>query len=255
MKIVCIKAKHITAIITMVLLLCMLTLGASVTNSAAVFLGRNPRLVPIYSVKTEEKKVALTFDAAWGSDKTSKIVEILQKEGLQATFFLVGFWVEANPDKVKEIYDAGFDIGTHSNTHPKMSTLSSAQVTNELVTSSELITQITKSPIKFFRPPYGDYNDQLISVATSLGLKTIQWDVDTLDWKGLSGEQILNRVKASVKNGSIILCHNNSDYILDALPLMISYLKSEGYKIVKLSDLVYENNYTVDNNGVQIKNN
>ena len=255
MKIVCIKAKHITTVVTMVLLLCMLTLGASVTNSAAVFLGRNPRLVPIYSVKTEEKKVALTFDAAWGSDKTSKIVEILQKEGLQATFFLVGFWVEANPDKVKEIYDAGFDIGTHSNTHPKMSTLSSAQVTNELVTSSELISQITNSPIKFFRPPYGDYNDQLISIASSLGLKTIQWDVDTLDWKGLSGEQILNRVKASVKNGSIILCHNNSDYILDALPLMISYLKSEGYKIVKLSELVYDSNYTIDNNGVQIKNN
>ena len=255
MKIVCIKAKHITMVITMILVLCMLTLGASVTNSVAVFLGKSPRLVPIYSVKTQEKKVALTFDAAWGSDKTSKIVEILQKEGLKATFFLVGFWVEANPDKVKEIADADFDVGTHSNTHPKMSTLSSTQVTNELATSCELITNITKKPIKFFRPPFGDYNDQLISIATNMGLKTIQWDVDTLDWKGLSGEQILTRVKASVKNGSIILCHNNSDHILEALPLMIKYLKSEGYSIVKLSELVYDSEYIIDNNGTQIKNN
>ncbi|MBQ8468669.1 MAG: polysaccharide deacetylase family protein [Clostridia bacterium] len=254
MKIVCIKAKHIMASITLALVLAMLMVATSATNSAAVFLGSSPRLVPIYSVKTEEKKVALSFDAAWGSDKTSKIVEILQKEGIKATFFLVGFWVEANPDKVKEIYDAGFDIGTHSNTHPKMSTLSSAQVSHELVTSCELISNITKSPVKFFRPPYGDYNDQLINIASSLGLKTIQWDVDTLDWKGLSGEQILTRVQRSVKNGSIILCHNNSDHILEALPLMIKYLKSEGYSIVKMSELVYENDYTIDNNGVQIKN-
>ena len=111
MKIVCVKAKHIRAIITLTLVLALLVVATSATKSVAVFLGNSPRLVPIYSVKTDEKKVALSFDAAWGSDKTSKIVEILQKEGLKATFFLVGFWVEANPDKVKEIYDAGFDIG------------------------------------------------------------------------------------------------------------------------------------------------
>ena len=254
MKIVCIKAKQITAIISLTLVLVLLVVLGGATNSYSVYFGYYKRLVPIYSVKTKERKVALTFDAAWGADKTSQIIKILKDEGLEGTFFLVGFWVEANPDKVKEIYDAGFDIGTHSNTHPKMSILSSSQMTSELVTSSELITNITGKKIRFFRPPYGDYNDQLITVASSLGLQTIQWDVDSLDWKGLSAQQILTRVQASVTNGSIILCHNNADHIVEALPLIIKYLKSQNYSIVKLSDLVYENDYTIDNNGLQIKN-
>ena len=105
--------------------------------------------------------------------------------------------------------------------------------------------------MSFFRPPFGDYNDTLINVASNLGLKTIQWDVDTLDWKGISAGEILARVKQSTKNGSIILCHNNSDHILEALPLMIEYLKSEGYKMVKISELVYSDSYVIDGNGLQ----
>ncbi len=254
MKIIAIKAKQITTVVSLMLVVALLCVFSSVTAANTVYLGYATRMVPIYSVKTDEKKVALTFDAAWGADKTSKIIEILNNEGIKGTFFLVGFWVEANPDKVKEISDAGFDIGTHSNTHPKMSTLSSNQMASELSTSMELITKITGNPIRFFRPPFGDYNNQLLTTAAGLGLQTIQWDVDSLDWKGLSGEQILERVKQSVTNGSIILCHNNSDHILDALPLVISYLKAEGYSMVKLSELVYESDYTINNNGLQIKN-
>ncbi len=252
MKIVCVNAKKVFSIITLGVVAAMLAVMSSVTSTSTVYLGYATRLVPIYSVKTDEKKVALTFDAAWGADKTSKIVETLTAEGIVGTFFLVGFWTEANVDKVKEIDAAGFDIGTHSNTHPKMSTLSSSQMVTELTTSMQLITNITGKSVRFFRPPYGDYNNLLLTTATSLGLQTIQWDVDSLDWKGLSAEQILARVKDGVTSGSIILFHNNSDYILEALPLVISYLKAEGYSMVKLSDLVYENNYTINNNGLQM---
>ena len=115
-------------------------------------------------------------------------------------------------------------------------------------------TNIKSCLINFFRPPFGDYNDQLIVTADSLNLKTIQWSVDSLDWKGLTAEQILTRIKAGVHNGAIILFHNNADYIVEALPLVISYLKSEGYSMVKLSELVYDNDYTIDNNGIQKKN-
>lgn len=254
MKIVCIKLKHITTIISLLLIVCILAFTTSVTNVSGVYLGYSLRQVPIYNVQTEQKKVALTFDAAWGSDKTSKIIEILKENSLEATFFLVGFWVEANADKVKEIDDAGFDIGTHSNTHPKMSTLTEQKQAEELNTSIDLIKNITKKEVRFFRAPFGDYNDSLINTATSLGLQTIQWDVDSLDWKGLSANEILSRVQKSVKNGSIILFHNNSDHILDALPLVINYLKEQGYSMVKLSDLVYESDYTINNNGLQIKN-
>ena len=251
MKIFCTKIRPVLKAISLSLVAILLASLVAITNTGTVYFGYAKRLVPIYSVETTEKKVALTFDAAWGSDKTAKIVSTLQENGVSGTFFLVGFWVEQNADLVKLIDEAGFDIGTHSNTHPKMSTLSSEQVKNELTKSMELITNITGKEVKFFRPPFGDYNDNLITVAGSLGLKTIQWDVDSLDWKGLSADEILARVKSKVKNGSIILCHNNSDHILDALPLIISYLKSEGYSMVKISELVYSDNYTIDNSGLQ----
>lgn len=224
------------------------------TKTETVYLGFASRLVPIYSVETQEKKVALTFDAAWGADKTSKIVSILKEKEVGGTFFLVGFWSEKYPDKIREIDEAGLTIGTHSNTHPKMSTLSANQMNVELASSMNFITNVTGKKVEFFRPPYGDYNDTLIGVASNLGLKTIQWDTDTLDWKGLSANEILSRVKASVKNGSIILMHNNSDHVLDALPLIIDYLKSQGFKMVNIDELVYKDDFTIDANGTQIKN-
>ena len=245
------KMKTMTKMLSLSLIAMVLAVAVWTTSAGTVYFGYAARQVPIYSVDTAEKKVALTFDAAWGADKTSKILSVLNDAGVKGTFFLVGFWIEQNKDKVKEIADAGFDIGTHSNTHPKMSTLSKEQMRNELQISMNMLTDITGKSVSFFRPPFGDYNDSLLTVAGELGLKTIQWDVDTLDWKGLSSEQILDRVKASVKNGSIILCHNNSDHILEALPLIISYLKAEGYQMVKISELVYENNYYINNNGLQ----
>lgn len=251
MKIFCVKFKPVARLIAMSLVAIFLASLIAFTNTGAVFFGYAKRQVPIYSVDTAEKKVALTFDAAWGSDKTEKIVKTLTDNGIVGTFFLVGFWIEQNADKVKMIDEAGFDIGTHSNTHPKMSTLSIDGMKSELETSMNMLTKITNKPVKFFRAPFGDYNDSVLTVAGDLGLKTIQWDVDSLDWKGLSANEILSRVKQSVKNGSIILCHNNSDHILDALPLIISYLKSEGYQMVKISDLVYNENYYIDNNGLQ----
>ena len=251
MKILCSKIKTTTKILSLSLIAIILAVIISVNSSGSLYFGYCYRLVPIYSVETREKKVALTFDAAWGSDKTLKIVEILNEAGIKGTFFLVGFWIDQNKDKVKSIADAGFDIGTHSNTHPKMSSLSQSKMSEELETSVAKITEITGQTVKFFRAPFGDYSDAVLNTATNIGLKTIQWDVDTLDWKGLSGNEIFNRVKASVKNGSIILCHNNSDHILEALPLIISYLKSEGYQMVKLSELIYESDYIVDNNGLQ----
>lgn len=251
MKIICTKMKSIFGIVFFSMVAAMLAFAVTFINAGTVFFGYASRLVPIYSVETNEKKVALTFDAAWGSDKTQRIVDILTENGIKGTFFLVGFWIEANADKVKMIDEAGFDIGTHSSTHPQMSKLSESQISKELTNSMDLITNITGKKVELFRPPYGDYNDRLINVATGLGLKTIQWDVDTLDWKGISANEILGRVKSSVKNGSIILCHNNSDHIVEALPLIISYLKSENYQMVKLSELIYPTDYIIDNNGIQ----
>ena len=195
--------------------------------------------------------MAISFDTAWGADKTLKILEILKEYDVNATFFMVGFWVEDYPDMVTAIDNQGIEIGTHSNTHPDFTTLSEDAMRLELETSINLIENQIEKEVKLFRAPYGAYNNTMLNLTDSMGLKTIQWDVDTLDWKGLSGLEICERVMNNVKNGSIILCHNNADNILDALPLMLERLINAGYEVVSVGELIYQDNYTIDNLGIQ----
>ncbi len=210
------------------------------------------RLTPIYCVDRTDNYVAISFDAAWGADKTRQIMDVCDKYGVKATFFLVGFWIDKYPEMVAEINSRGFEIGTHSSTHPQMSKLTSEQSAKELSESSKKIFDITGKPVTLFRPPFGDYNNQLINTATSLGLYTIQWSVDSLDWKGLSARQIAERVQ-SAKSGDIILCHNNSDHIVEALPLIFEALKLKNLKFCPIGKLIYTENYYIDNSGKQIK--
>lgn len=237
----------------MIMVAIVLSLNISGGASASVYLGQVPRLVPIYQVDTQEKKIAITFDSAWGADKTLKILELLKEYKANATFFLVGFWVDKYPDMVSAIENQGVEIGTHSNTHPDFATLSEEQMKLELTTSVEKIEAITNKKVELFRAPYGSYNNSVINVATSLNLKTIQWSVDTLDWKGLSGSQMLSRVLDKIDDGGIILCHNNSDNILDGLRLILERLTKSGYKFVSVGDLIYKDDYKIDNLGIQRK--
>ena len=254
MRFVVIKKRSfwlcILSIISMVLL--SIPYGGGV--NASVFFGNAPRLIPIYSVETEEKKVAISFDTAWGADKTEGILEILKEYKVNATFFMVGFWVEDYPDLVKKIDQQGIEIGTHSNTHPDFVKLTETQMELELSTSINLIENITGKPVELFRAPYGSYNNTMLNLTDRMGLKTIQWDVDTLDWKGLTGTEICERVMSKVSNGSIILCHNNADHVLDALPLMLERLLNAGYEIVSVGELIMHEDYYVDSLGVQRKN-
>ena len=254
MKFVVIKKKSFWICVVVLVSMILLSINFQGGASASVFFGTVPRLVPIYSVDTEEKMVAMTFDTAWGADKTEGILKILKDYNVNATFFMVGFWVEKYPDMVKAIDEQGIEIGTHSNTHPDFATLSTAQMELELTTSINSIETITNKKVKLFRAPYGSYNNSMLSLTDKMGLKTIQWDVDTLDWKGLSGVQICERVMSKVKNGSIILNHNNADNVLDSLPLMLERLKNAGYKVVSVGELIYQSDYYIDNLGIQRKN-
>lgn len=249
-----IKSRTIKICLAMLLVVVLLSISINGTTSAQVYFGYSTRKVPIYNVETEEKQVAISFDAAWGADKTQGIIDILKEFDVSATFFLVGFWVDDYPEMVKAIDEAGFEIGTHSNTHPDMAKLDKNTMKSELETSISKIKEVTGKDVSLFRAPYGSYNNDLLDTAENLGLKTIQWDVDSLDWKGLSASEIANRITSRVKNGSIILMHNNSDNILDGLRLTLNKLKVQGYKVTGISELVYADNYTIDRNGVQHKN-
>ena len=195
--------------------------------------------------------MAISFDSAWGAEKTEGIIELIKEYDVGATFFLVGFWVDDYPEKVKAINDAGIEIGCHSDTHPDMVKLSATEMKQELEANISKITALTEKEVKLFRPPFGSYNNTLISTCEELNLIPIQWDVDTLDWKGLSAFEMAKRVTDNVKNGSIILMHNNSENILEGLRLILDRLKLSGYRVTSVGDLVYKENYTIDRNGVQ----
>ncbi|MBE7075384.1 MAG: deacetylase [Clostridiales bacterium] len=246
-----VKSKTIKYVLVVLLATIILAISINGAVSAEVFFGYSTRKVPIYCVDTTEQQVAISFDAAWGADKTKQIVDICKEYNVRATFFLVGFWVDKYADMVKYIDDNGFEIGTHSNTHPDMAKLSTEAIDQELTKCSDLITNITGKKVELFRAPFGSYNNSLLDIAESKGLKTIQWDVDSLDWKGLSAEAITIRVLNGVKNGSIILCHNNSDHIVEALPMILDRLIKKGYKVGAVGDLIYKDNYTIDRTGLQ----
>ncbi len=251
MKIVVLKkraALFFAAAAAAMALLCVLL---SATGAFAVFMGGTVRKLPIYSVETEEKKIAISFDCAWGTEHTDEILDVLERENVRATFFMVEFWAEKYPEYVKKIDEKGHEIGTHSSTHSYMSKLSEAQIRDELTTSSEAIESVTGKKVALFRPPYGDYDDLLIQTSRDMGLYPIQWDVDSLDWKDLSASDIALRVTGRAKSGSIILCHNNGAHTAEALPIILDTLKNSGYTFVPIGELIYRGEYTTDVNGRQ----
>lgn len=178
----------------------------------------------------------------------------MAKNDIRCTFFAVQFWVEKYPEYVEKIISAGHEMGTHSRTHSYMSKLSEADIRDELTTSSQAIEHLTGKKVTLFRPPYGDYNNTLIDTCNQMGLYPIQWDVDSLDWKNLSATEIAMRVINGVKNGSIILCHNNALHTAEALPLIFSTLKNRGYEFVPISELIYKEDYHIDASGRMWKN-
>ena len=251
MKIICFKAKRVLGgfgllALALAVMVLMREVGAYAVNAMT-----KARSLPIYSVAREEKKIAISFDCAWGTEHTDAILKALDQNDVRCTFFMVEFWTEKYPEYVKKIDEAGHEIGTHSKTHPYMSKLSEAEIRAELSSSSEAITAVTGKKVDLFRPPYGDYDNLDIDTAKSMGNYSIQWDVDSLDWKDLSATDIAMRIINGVKPGSIILCHNNGLHTAEALPLIFSTLQNRGYEFVPIGELNYRENYTIDSAGKQ----
>ncbi len=247
-----ITKRHITVVVSLVLGLAVIT--ASIFSYQA--LAASDRLVPIYCVEDKgDKTVALSFDAAWGNEDTAQLISILGKYKVKATFFVVGSWVDKYPESVKQLSDAGHEINNHSNSHPHMPQLSVTQMTDELNACNEKISAITgKKPI-LFRAPYGDYDNTMLKTVTDNGMYTIQWDVDSRDWKEeYTTDMIVRGVCDNVKSGSIVLFHNAAKNTPEALPIILEKLIAEGYNFDLISNMIYKENYTIDHAGMQIKN-
>ncbi len=209
---------------------------------------------PIYKVDTDEKKVAISFDACWGAERTEDILDILDDNRVKATFFLVNIWLEDYPDKAKEVAERGHELGLHSTTHPHFTRLSREEMKEELSKNKEMVKEITGYDAVVFRPPFGDYNNEVLKTAEELGLTTIQWSVDSLDWKeNLSAQDITKRILERVENGSIILMHNDGQHTPSVIKVVLPELKRQGYSVVPVSALLIKEDSYVDSQGIQRK--
>ena len=248
------KLKRIAAFILAAITIFCLAAGVKHSGAYTVYtLATAKRKLPIYSVEREDKKIAISFDCAWGVEHTDELLSTMEKYNVKCTFFAVQFWVKKYPDYAKKIIEKGHGLETHSKTHPKMSKLSREEIKAELTSSKDAIEDVTGQKVTLFRPPFGDYNDKVITCAEELGLYPIQWDVDSLDWKDLSADKIAARVLKRVKSGSIILMHNNGLHTAESLPLIFEPLLANGYEFVRIDDLIYKENYEIRSDGVQIK--
>lgn len=233
-----------------VLMLAILILAANGID--AVKTASEKDNIPIYGVQTKEKKIAITFDSAWDDADLTEILQALKDYDCKSTFFVVGDFIEKYPDRIKEMSNAGHEVANHSDTHPHPNSLSREEMIKEMDDCDKKIKDITGQKEVLFRAPYGEYNNLLVQTCKDTGRFCIQWDCDSLDWKGLTAEEIVKRVTKNVKNGSIILLHNGAENTAKAMPTLLCELKNMGYEFVTVSDLIYKDNYYIDHTGMQI---
>lgn len=211
----------------------------------------NGNSIPIHSVEKEEKVVSITINTGYGKQYTDEILEVLKKEDVLASFFVMGSWVDRYGEDLKKIHRLGHEIGNNSLTYPHFTKISKENMEKEVLDGDEKIKSITGESSKLFRPPFGDYNENVIKTVSSIGYSSIVWDIDSLDWSNKSQKEILGIILKQASNGSIILFHNNSEKTKGLLETVIKELKLRGYSFLKISDLIYKDNYYVDHTGRQ----
>lgn len=199
----------------------------------------------IYSVETDKKVVALTFDVSWGDVRTEPILKILQDKGVKkATFFLSSPWSQTHQEIVKKIAQAGYEIGSHGHKHVNYSGLSDDEIRQQITTAHSILSDITGKAPNLIRMPNGDFDKRVLSIAAEMNYKVIQWDTDSLDWMNKGVDNIINRVVTKAHPGDIILMHA-SDTVKqthEALPAIIDQLRAKGFEFVSVGELLQQTN-------------
>ena len=245
------KEKISSYLILLSTVVILFGIAFNLTSSETVETAAATKQLPIYNVATEEKKVAFTMNCAWNADDIDSILTTLSKYQTKITFFMVGDWVQKYPEAVKKIHKEGHEIGNHSDTHPHVNNLNLEKNVLEIQKCSERIESITGNKTNLYRGPYGEYNDTVINAAKSQNHVTIQWNLDTLDYSGLTGEEMWKRIESKLVPGSIILSHNGTKHTADSLDMLLKNITDKGYKVVTVSELIYKENYYIDVNGTQ----
>ena len=248
MKLFLVKRKSLAVVA------CLLAAAAmfyAVNYPAVVGAAATTRQLPIYCVQRDQKMVAISFDAAWGNEDTQQLIDILAKYQVQATFFVVGDWVDKYPESVLALHEAGHEVMNHSNTHAHMTRLSREEIIADVEACNDKIEAVTGVRPTLIRCPYGEYDDHVIAAIRSIGMEPIQWDVDSLDWKEISAGEITERVTSRIQPGSIVLFHNAALHTPEALPGILNYMIGQGYSVVPISEILLEGEYYTDHTGRQ----
>ncbi|WP_107841946.1 polysaccharide deacetylase family protein [Metasolibacillus meyeri] len=186
-------------------------------------------------IATKTKRIALTFDDGPHPTVTKQILATLKKYDAKATFFVTGHRVNKSPKVLKEVYEAGHEIGNHTWNHPKLTQIEVKQVNAQINDTNKIVKSIIGEEPTLFRPPYGAYNKEILS---SLSVPLVMWSVDTLDWQHRTPSKTLKAVQNGSYNGSIILMHDIHQTTADALDGVLSYLSKQGYEFVTVSELI-----------------
>lgn len=226
-----------------ILVALIFAIGIYYTESQNIqaFFPTEPEPSAIYSVKTNKKQVALTFDISWGEERTEPILEALKKKGLKkATFFLSSPWAETHPDIVKKIVDMGYEIGSHGHRHDNYSGYTDEQIRTQIQKAHTILQKATGKEPKLIRFPNGDFDKRVLKIANEMGYTTIQWDTDSLDWMNPGKDKIVKRVVEKAHPGDIILMHASDScrQTHEALPEIIDALRAKGYEFVTVSELI-----------------
>ena len=236
----------IYAVIIIVWLLAVGTvLYLSLTRTASATAKR----LPVYSVETNEKRAALTFNCAWDETGLDELLAILKGSGVRCTFFVVGEFAERCPDAVRKICNAGHELGNHSMRHKDPVKMSYADLLSDISQCNDLLYSLTGETVSLYRAPSGSYDSETVEAAQALGMTAIQWDADSVDWKNKTPQEIERRMTEKIGPGSIALFHVGKENTVAALPGIIQTLRDGGYSLVTVSELLPEGETWLDNAG------
>lgn len=239
---------------TVIIVLAVLTVAAMIVMAVAKGskVVAADKKVPIYAISRADNHIAVTFDCAWGNSNTDLLLSLLKDANATATFFVTGEFCDKYPEDVRKMYQAGHEIGNHSDLHPHIEGININDLIEDTRECSRKIKMITGEEPKIYRAPYGEYDDNTVSTIEGMGMKMIQWSVDSIDWQEPNADTIIERVVSKTESGSILLFHNDLENTAQALPDVLTKLKQKGFTFVKVSDLVYFDSYHIDGSGVQI---
>lgn len=233
MRVYYLSRKQLTNV--MVFVLVLFTIGYLISN----YLFQNlvvptTEIDPIYQGSNEKKQISLAINVDWGEEFLPDMLTTLEENEVLVTFFLTGRWTNKFPELATKIVKKGHEIGNHGYSHSSPNQMSLEQNKSEITKTSDEIRRATGKQTVLFAPPSGERNNHVLKAAQDLGYTTVLWSVDTIDWKRPPSKDIINKVVSKAHNGAIVLMHPTKS-TLEALPVIIKELKSQGYTFVTVS--------------------